>query len=77
MAAEIVKMHRDCCCVFVYFLFWWRDRVVMLQSCDEDTGYIFPCFGDPDEEVPAASGMAPGAKLAFFDMCDVCECFIL
>lgn len=49
----------------------------MLQSCDEDTGYIFPCFGDPDEEVPAASGMAPGAKLAFFDMCDVCECFIL
>lgn len=38
------------------------------QSCDEYTGYEFPCFEDPVEELPAASGVAPDAKLAFFDM---------
>lgn len=38
------------------------------QSCDDDTGYPFPCFEDPEEELPAAAGMAPGAKIAVFDM---------
>ncbi|CAM9890231.1 unnamed protein product [Pylaiella littoralis] len=39
-------------------------------SCDEYTGYDFPCFGDPADEIPEASGVAPGAKLAFFDIGD-------
>eukprot|EP00752_Nemacystus_decipiens_P012771 g11310.t1 len=37
-------------------------------SCDADTGYDFPCFENPVEELPAASGVASDAKLAFFDI---------
>ncbi|CAN0349345.1 unnamed protein product, partial [Laminaria digitata] len=37
-------------------------------SCDEDTGYEFPCFEDPEDELPEASGVAPDSKLAFFDL---------
>eukprot|EP00904_Undaria_pinnatifida_P010529 jgi/Undpi1/6606/HiC_scaffold_20.g09085.m1 len=37
-------------------------------SCDADTGYEFPCFEDPEDELPEASGVAPDSKLAFFDL---------
>lgn len=43
-------------------------RFLGVQTCDDQTGYPFPCFDDPEEELPDASGMAPGAKLSFFDM---------
>eukprot|EP00903_Cladosiphon_okamuranus_P005711 g5671.t1 len=38
------------------------------MSCDDETGYAFPCFENPVDEIPAASGVASDAKLAFFDI---------
>ncbi|CAM9356120.1 unnamed protein product, partial [Ectocarpus sp. 8 AP-2014] len=37
-------------------------------SCDDYTEYDFPCFEDPVDELPEASGVASDAQLAFFDI---------
>ncbi|CAM9558533.1 unnamed protein product, partial [Hapterophycus canaliculatus] len=46
-------------------------------SCDDYTSYDFPCFDNPVDELPEASGVAPDAKLAFFDIGSVEEGLVI
>ncbi|CAM9260527.1 unnamed protein product [Discosporangium mesarthrocarpum] len=54
---------------------WNPERACPAYECDSDKtcedpelGLSFPCFGDATDEIPAAQGMAPAAKIAFVDI---------